>query len=391
MASHQAPVTDANAPVAKPIERWEIARQWRVAWSRLKWAVAGILAFTALLVVGQIYTFHQLFSDVHPWLGNAFVATLTATFAWFVVWPLVRASRLPAVVRPPDVDLGGANLTAAEVSKRADFDLLYVRGLRSNPELVETRAAIDATLGDLQALATRIGAVTSDIPVLAQELALFERERIEPLLAPIDRQVERYIHAEASAVGAATAICMNGSIDAFIVLWRNANMVARVARLYYGRPSLRTSLVVLRDVAASVILSRALDDITDMAGNALSGVLGKLGGLVAGPLMDGSVNALVTLKLGYLAKRRCRGFEAWSPKRSARAIAEVFAQLQTESSNVAADLIKRCGQVATAAADVATSAGGTVMTAPRSAWSKVQALVAGKPTSERGVLPETHD
>jgi len=303
------------------------------------------------------------------------------------------------VVRPPDVDLSNTDLSAAQLSRRAAFDVLYVRGLRANPELADTRAQVSAALGDLQALAARIGSATDNVPELARELATFEHDRIEALLAPIDRQVERYIHAEASAVGAATAICMNGSIDAFIVLWRNANMVARVSRLYYGRPSLRTSAVVLRDVAASVILSRVLDDVTDMAGNALSGVLGKLGGLVAGPLMDGSVNALVTLKLGYLAKRRCRGFAAWSPKRSANAVTEVFAQLQAESANVASDLLAHCGAVATAAASAATSAGGKVITAPRSAWSKVAALVTGKPESGApsgvqsglGVLPETHD
>lgn len=388
MAAEPAPAADptASGPTA-PEERWEIARQWRVAWRGLKWAAFGGLILTALLVVGQVYTFHQLFSGVHPWLGNAFVILLTAVFAWFVVVPLARAARLPAIARPPDVDLESASIDAAHLDARFAFDRLYLKSLRANPALAHEREAIDAARAALAVMAKEGG----DLAARAQALARFEQERIEPLLAPVDRAVERYIHAEASAVGAATAISMNGSIDAFIVLWRNANMVARVARFYYGRPSLRTSLRVLRDVAGSVVLSRALDDVTDMAGEALSGVLGKLGGMVAGPLMDGSVNALVTLKVGYLAKRRCRGFEAWSPKRSANAVTEVFALLQAESANVAADLVKRCGT----AAGAAVSAGGKVMSAPRSAWSKVQALVTGKPErgapSGPGVLPETGD
>jgi uncharacterized membrane protein YcjF (UPF0283 family) len=213
---------------------------------------------------------------------------------------------------------------------------------------------------------------------------------MEPLLAPLDRLVEQDIHAEATAVGVATAISLSGAVDAAIVLWRNVNMVSRVARIYYGRPSLRASLLVVRDVAGAVVLSRALDDVTDMAGDALGRVAGRIGGMIAGPVMDGSVNALVTLKLGYLAKSRCRSFTAWTPQKKANALAEVFNQIKTESVSVTGELVKTLGGVGGAVGGAVAWAGGKAVAAPRSAWTQVRRLVARKPGAKpTGVLPES--
>ena len=370
-----APETGSPAPAADTgPQRWEVARQWRLAWRALKWTVFGALIAAALVVVGQVYLFYSLFADLHPLLGYGFAALVTAAFVWLVILPTVRFLRVPAVTRPPDIDLTSPEIDADAIARRLRFDITYLRALVANPELAAQKPDAEAALADARAL-----------PLNVDALAAFERTRIEPLLAALDKRVDRYIHAESSAVGAATAISMNGSIDAFIVLWRNVNMVSRIARLYYGRPSLRASLIVLRDVAGAVVLSRALDDVSDMAGEALGGILGKLGGMVAGPLMDGSVNALVTLKIGYLAKRRCRSFEAWSPKRKANVVVEVFKQLGAESASVTADLVKTCEGLGSAAA----TASAKVFAAPRSAWALVQNLVARRP--QTGGVPVTED
>ncbi len=360
-----APETDADDG------RWEIARQWGLAWRGLKWLVAGAVMAGALLVVGQIYLFHQLFADIHPWLGWGFVAAATAAFGWLIALPLARFFLTPAAARPPKIELETA--TPKDVRRRLAFDVTYLESMSRNPELLYRRAEIEQAIADARAL--KRGAPD------AAAVARFQRARIEPLLADLDKKVEAYIHAEAGAVGATTAISMNGSIDAFIVLWRNVNMIARIARLYYGRPNLRASLLILRDVAGAVILSRALDDVTDMAGEAVGGVLGKLGGLVAGPLMDGSVNALMTLKLGYVAKRRCRAFEPWTEKRKRRVIAEVFERLAKESTGVVEDLVRRCKGAATAATGAASGAGDVALRHSRSAWGKVQDLFVKRPGS----------
>ncbi|MEM9234072.1 MAG: DUF697 domain-containing protein, partial [Pseudomonadota bacterium] len=158
------------------------------------------------------------------------------------------------------------------------------------------------------------------------------------------------------------------------VLWRNINMISRIGRLYYGRPSLRLSFRIIGDVAAAVVLARIADDVSEIAGDTLGGVMNHLGGIVAGPVMDGSVNALMTLKLGYAAKRRCRSFDVWNRRKATQVAADVFAQVRKEAGSLISDLLKVSGGVTGAAADVAQKA----WAAPKSAWSMVQNTLGRK-------------
>ena len=66
--------------------------------------------------------------------------------------------------------------------------------------------------------------------------------------------------------------------------------------------------------------------------------------------MDGAVNAMLTLKMGYLAKRRCRAFEGWSARQARSISAEALERVKKESGSVATDLLKRCGGLTSRAA-----------------------------------------
>ena len=365
-----------------PDERWELAAQWQLLWRSVKWTVTGAIFFFGLLAVGQVYLFHQLFADIHPFLGGAFIGVITGLFIWLIGLPLSRFLNSPAIAHPPDVDLNAKDIDDDSIRKRISFDKSYLKTMAANPELAGDREAIDRTYTDLESLANDLG---NDG---AARLHVFERERIAPLLAALDKRIDDYIHKEALSVGSATAISMNGSIDAFIVLWRNINMIARISRLYYGRPSLRLSLMILRDVMVAVLLSRALDDVTDAAGEALGRIVSRLGGAIIGPLMDGSVNALMTLKIGYLAKRRCRSFDVWSKASATRATAEAFERVKKEAAGITGELVKTSSGFASATAraagnvaGVASDAAGKVIAAPKSAWSLVQGAFVRKPSA----------
>ena len=366
------------------IGRWEIAEQWRLAWRGLKWFVVGGIILLAFLAAGQVYLFYQLFADIHPILGWSFVAVVTGIFVWFVGMPLLRFFRLPKIGTPPDIDFQSDNIDLAHLKERFAFDQAYLDAMASNPALTAKHGAILAASKDLRNLAHD---KTLDA---AQGLQTFERTRIAPLLSELDKEIDEYIQKEALAVGAATTVSMNGSIDAFFVLWRNVNMVARIARLYYGRPSLRLSLLIFRDVAAAVILSRALDAVTEAAGEALGSVISRLGGIVIGQLMDGSINALVTLKIGYLAKRRCRSFDVWSEAAAMRATRDVFERVKKESSGLTGELVKLTEGVVSAttkSASAAMDAAGKVMSAPKHAWGMVQDVFVRKPESPNETEP----
>lgn len=374
-------MNDVVAPLPAPDDEtaqtndWELASQFLRMWRYLKWSFTALVVISFLLVIGQGFMFYRIFADVHPSLGWAFIAVLSLILLVLVGRPLAGFFRTPVMATPPDVHVDPENPGAAAMKERLHYDLKYLKAMRRNPELSLERPLIDADIKVGQGLLARCGvAKGEDAKALAQDIANFETKHIEVRLRALDARIDRLIHAEAVSVGVATAISMNGTIDAFIVLWRNANLVSRIARTYFGRPNLRGSLLILRDVAAIVVLSRAVEDVTEMTGEIVGGLLGRMGGLVAGPVMDGGINAMMTLKLGYLAKRRCRSFEAWTPERSGSIAEEALKRVKAESGSVIAELLKRSGGLTSTAAKAAERA----MDGSKNAWAQVQSWFGRK-------------
>lgn len=370
-----APVPVPASPLAeKPPRQWELAAQWAQGWRVVKVAVSVLVVVAFLVVIGQGYLFYRLFDDLHPIAGLVYIALLTAALAWLVARPIAAFLSMPVAARPPDILIDPAAPDTKAIAARLSYDIRYLKMLAANPEVSAERAAIEESIAKGRALAARAARATPEEALtLSIDLQTFERAHIEALLAPLDRKVKQIIHAEAVGVGVATAISMNGTVDAFIVLWRNANLVARISRIYFGRPHLMGSLRILRDVAAIVVAARALEDVTDITGEVVGSLLGRMGGLIAGPVMDGGINAMMTLKLGYLAKRRCRSFKGWTAVQ-ARAISEgALQEVKAESGSVITDLLKRVGGLTSHA----TRATERVMAGSRSTWELIRSWFGG--------------
>jgi hypothetical protein len=353
---------------------WELASQWAQGWKFLKWSATAFIVIAFLVVIGQGFLFYRLFDDVHPVLGYVYVVVLALMLAVLVGRPVMGFLSMPVAARPPSILIDPKSPDPKALAARLRYDLKYLDMLAANPLVAGERGAIEEGLLRGQALLERARRATgAEALMISADLEAFEREQIEALLKPLDKQVEALIHAEAVGVGVATALSMNGTVDAFIVLWRNANLVAKVARIYFGRPHLWGSLRILRDVAAIVVVARALEDVTDITGDVIGGLLGRMGGLVAGPVMDGGVNAMMTLKLGYLAKRRCRSFKGWTAGQAKAISAEALQDVKQESGSVIGDLLKRVGGLTSTAARATEKA----LAGSRSAWGLVQSWFGG--------------
>lgn len=376
MAKALVPVP-APSPSDKPPQQWELAAQWAQGWQMVKLAASILVVITCLIVIGQGYLFYRLFDDLHPVAGLVYIAALTAALAWLVARPIAAFLSMPVAARPPDILIDPKAPDPAAIAARLTYDVRYLKMLAANPEVQAERAAILESMAKGRALASRAArAAPAEAHALSLDLQAFEREHIEARLAPLDRRVNQIIHAEAVGVGVATALSMNGTVDAFIVLWRNANLVAKVSRIYFGRPHLMGSLRILRDVAAIVVAARALEDVTDITGEVIGSLLGRMGGLIAGPVMDGGINAMMTLKLGYLAKRRCRSFKGWTAGQAAAISEGALREVKAESGSVITDLLKRVGGLATHA----TRATERVLAGSRSTWELIRSWFgAGRP------------
>ena len=356
--------------------QWELASQWARGWRFLKWSVTAFIVIAFLVVIGQGFLFYRMFDDVHPVLGYAYVVILALILGVMVGRPIRSFLAMPVAARPPSIVIDPKAPEPSALAARLKYDLKYLDMLAGNPLLKDESDAIRVGIAKGRALLDRAKLGQQDEALaVSVELEAFERDHIEALLKPLDAKVNALIHAEAVGVGVATAVSMNGTVDAFIVLWRNANLIARVSRIYFGRPHLGGSLRILRDVAAIVVVSRALEDVTDITGDVIGGLLGRMGGLVAGPLMDGGINAMMTLKLGYLAKRRCRSFKGWSAGQAKAISEEALQGVKQESGSVVTDLLKRCGGLTSHAARATEKA----VAGSKNAWGLVQSWFGGKP------------
>lgn len=352
-----------------------MARQATLAWRMFKVTASVLFAIGALVVIGQGFLFYRIFADMHPALGIAFIFMLTGLLFLLVWRPLLSFFQTPVMATPPDIPVAVDALMPDMLHARLRYDLAYLKALGRHPGLVDQRGEILRAEQAGRVLLARIRA-EPDIKIAAAAVSQFEQDEIEARLVALDAKVDALIKSEAVNVGVATAFSMNGTVDAFIVLWRNANLISQISRVYFGRPHLRGSLMIMRDVAAMVVVSRALEDVTDITGEVIGGLLGRMGGLLAGPVMDGAVNALMTLKLGYLAKRRCRSFQGWSVEAAAPISRDALARVKRDSTAVIGELLKRCGSL-TASAARATE---HVMNGSKSAWTLVQSWFGGLST-----------
>ena len=300
------------------------------------------LAVTLVMIGREIAGLYRTVSDINPYLGYAFLVVVVGLILYLLGVPVYRFLKVPVVVRPPKLPAKAEEWKLPDLKTRIEYIEKYLKHARTNPLLAEAREAINETERELSEMRKKILEM-KDPKEARAELGRFEKRSMDELLKPLDKEVDRLIRAEALSVGIATAISPNGSLDAFIVLWRNANLVSRIANVYYGRPGVRGSFRILHDVSAAALLATYLEGLTEAAGGILKGVFGSIVGTVAGPLLDGGVNALVTLRIGYLTKGRCRSFKAWTEATRREALHEAFRAAKERSREVVADIAKVVG------------------------------------------------
>ena len=304
------------------------------------YALIGITVWFLALRVAEGVRF---FDGIHPALGWVFLVAVLAACAWFLGRPIARFLRVPVALKPPRLPVS-AERTPRDLVRHLVFVERYVQTLAKNPEWKGAPAEAEAVAAECRALAARAAtAKPADLTALAAEVGAIERRRVGALLAPLDAKASEIIRGEALAVGVATAVSFNGTVDAFLVLWRNLNLVSRLANLYYGRPGTRGTLSILRDVSAATLASAYLQDVSEAAGGALGSVLGKSAGALAGPLLDGAMNAVVTARIGYLAKARCRAFAAWTERTRMQVLQDALSEAGLVTTGLVGDLIRTVG------------------------------------------------
>ncbi len=337
---------------------WDRVHVW-MRWARI--GASAIAAVFVVIVVIEAVRLYQLAANAHPVVGYL---TLTAMLAasLLIAIPIYRFLRVPRAIRPPECP-PPEHLRAADLRAEIRFLKRYLRNCARNPTFAAEATAIGTAREELDALLRKVGS-GSDAE-LSEELGTWGHDRMGAILAQVDDRADRLIYQESLTVGLATAASPNGTLDAFVMLWRSVQLVSRLAVLYYGRPGPVGTLRICRDVSLATVSAAYLDNISDSLGNIVTRSVGHAAGLVVGPAVNGVTNALVLIRIGYVAKERCRSFRYWNERERQSALitalsatkkvavgltTEIFRQIGTGVGALAEATAKTVSQAAQAAA-----------------------------------------
>jgi len=340
-------------------------------WRLVKWALIGLAVLFFLLLALEATHAVQASGAIHPALGVlVFLAIAGATAA--LAFPLWRLFWMPRVIVPPKLPADGT-YDRRHVAAQCRYLDRYLRNCRRNPELLPQLGAIDAAILDLAATRPRLeSAAAVDLAAARVELGRWVARHLTPLLAPLDQKAERLIHQEALSVGLGTAISPNGTLDAFVVLWRSIQLTSKLAVLYYGRPGPLGALRVLADVALAAAAASYMQSVGNSLGGLVARSLGGIAGVVAGPATQGITNALVMVRLGSMVQERCRSFRRWDPVDQRSAVAAALVAAQRHAVGLVTEILRQAGSGLGAVAGVAargmTHAAGGVASAAGAAF-----------------------
>lgn len=131
-----------------------------------------------------------------------------------------------------------------------------------------------------------------------------------PLAAAIKAQRQsaaKIIHDHAVRVFASTSVLQNGRLDAIAVLVTNFRLVRLLVKHFGYRPPLPTLVKIYAQIFLAAFVADEIDDfdVEDVLGQFGFGFAAAIpgAGLLVNSVFDGMVNALFTLRVGFVARK----------------------------------------------------------------------------------------
>lgn len=229
-------------------------------------------------IINQTAQLVNLVALVDTRLALGLLVTLIIVYAICLVVPIVLFIRLPKPLRPPRDE--------------------------NAPEFPQHLAALQVRLNQ-------------NAYLKQQGMRVTNRQEVEAALRLLDQRAQEIVTNTASIVFTSTAISQNGNLDGLIVLAMQTRLVWQVAHVYNQRPTLREMLDLYANVAATAFLAGSIAeiDLSEQVQPIVSSVLGSAAGVIPGlhvaatilanAILQGSANALLTLRVGVITRRYC--------------------------------------------------------------------------------------
>ena len=315
-----------------------------------------VLLLFILIVINQLVSFYNNLATIHPILAISATTLLGIIIIALSATPFILIAKLPAPLPFPDSN-----------NDLEKYQQVFKDRLAKHPVAKEHN--LDPH-------------VDGDLKVIYEKLK---------------EKANKIIFETASAVFISTAISQNGKLDAFTVLAAQIRLVWKVSHVYWQRPSLRNLQQLYTNVAINAMAASGIEQI-DLSQqiqpivNAMIKspgkhipVVGNAAHIITDSILEGTVNAFLTLRVGVLTKNYC------FPE--VRTINEIRSNSFVEASGLLKTLVvKSSAKVVEGILKAAKNAGvqtfktgyGAVLKGMKSAKSGISGLfVPSKETSEK--------
>lgn len=281
----------------------------------MKRSLISIVCVTAtlllILLLGSIFQIgDKLAAATGPAVEYAFYGVLGVLAIVFIVVPILRialAPEMPALAADGQKDLKALQSLGRSLAQNCDY--IADKEARSQHRSALS-AEVKASRNDAEALSA----------VLQREIDYRLTGDADPESALGVAGVNRKIRQWAGSVFLVTAISQNSKFDSLAVMALNYKMIEDIVLSTGFRPTKPQMWKLCSRVLATAVLSYAASDIIgdlseslgggvatdaiDTTGNRLFGASRrlKLPGILLGSVVDGAVNALMTLRIGYVTR-----------------------------------------------------------------------------------------
>jgi hypothetical protein len=249
----------------------------------------GILIFAFLILLNQL---NQLAISSKSLLGNSGYLISWGIFAAlgiYTFYPIVRMLTMPKVIKRPN------ELSSPEEKREFYFS--------HKNRILKEYSRKNSHLKDIISLES-----IEDLKEANSIQAI--RKVLGGIEGKMDKEADSLAKSYATAIFTATALSQNGSLDAIFVLKLQLEMIWKIARVYNQKPKMKDLFYLYTGVFSSALASAGISEIpveeiaNTFINSSLKGmpIISSIGSKIIDGVFEGTCNALLCLRVGYISK-----------------------------------------------------------------------------------------
>ena len=297
---------------------WNLARNLVLA--------IGILLF--FFVAVEIIKFYRFLSSLDPTLAIPLTIIVLVALSWFPIKLALSYMRTPSSIVPPGTTLS-MDLDTVELVQHRLFLAKFLARLSNNRMLgEEERDRAKNGLAEVRSLKT---AKPKD---LITGLLKVRQTFVVPLVNVLDGKAKEEVRKAAVHISGGVMASPYQSVDALIAVGRSTGMALRIIRIYYARPTIKETVLILVDVVRVAAFVNILN-IGGMAFRSLSAT--PVVGWVISAATQGFGAGLFVLVIGKTTRMRCQALEKWDVEKARLGIKEKMSDFSGQARSLVFD------------------------------------------------------